>query len=98
MKKQEERLIAEDDAERLQGGQLSGHGKELSPTAEAVGMCKSSVSRETITVAEKELEAPTARRFEDVDLSIICVDRMVLGARLGAQSRFGGKSPITACR
>jgi putative transposase len=47
--------------------------------AETVGVSKSSVSRETITVAEKELEELTARRFEDLDLLILYIDGMVFG-------------------
>jgi hypothetical protein len=47
--------------------------------AETVGVGKSSVSRETITAAEKELEQLTARRFDEVDLLIIYIDGMAFG-------------------
>ena len=47
--------------------------------AETVGVGKSSVSRETITAAEKELEQLTARRFDDTDLLIIYIDGMAFG-------------------
>lgn len=47
--------------------------------AETVGVGKSSVSRETITAAEKELEQLTARRFDQVDLLIIYIDGMAFG-------------------
>ena len=47
--------------------------------AETVGVCKSSVSRETIVAAEKELESLTARRFDKLDLLIIYLDGMVFG-------------------
>jgi putative transposase len=47
--------------------------------AETVGVCKSSVSRETIVAAEKELESLTARRFDQLELLIIYLDGMVFG-------------------
>jgi putative transposase len=47
--------------------------------AETVGVGKSSVSREAITAAEKELEQLTARRFDEVDLLIIYIDGMAFG-------------------
>lgn len=47
--------------------------------AETVGVCKSSVSRETIVAAEKELERLTERRFDKLDLLIIYLDGMVFG-------------------
>jgi putative transposase len=47
--------------------------------AETVGVCKSSVSRETIVAAEKELESLTARRFDNLELLIIYLDGMVYG-------------------
>jgi transposase-like protein len=47
--------------------------------AETVGVCKSSVSRETIVAAEKELERLTERRFDQLDLLIIYLDGIVFG-------------------
>ncbi len=47
--------------------------------AETAGVGKSSVSRETITAAEKELEQLTARRFEGIELLIIYIDGMAFG-------------------
>jgi putative transposase len=47
--------------------------------AETIGVCKSSVSRETIVAAEKELESLTARRFDQLELLIIYLDGMVFG-------------------
>lgn len=47
--------------------------------AETVGVCKSSVSRETIVAAEQELESLTARRFNKLELLIIYLDGMVFG-------------------
>ena len=47
--------------------------------AETAGVSKSSVSRETIVAAEKELERLTERRFDELDLLIIYIDGMVFG-------------------
>ncbi len=47
--------------------------------AETVGVSKSSVSRETIVAAEKEMEGLTQRRFDQLDLVIIYLDGMVFG-------------------
>ena len=47
--------------------------------AETVGVAKSSVSRETIVAAEKQLEELTARRFDNLNLLIIYIDGMALG-------------------
>jgi len=47
--------------------------------AETVGVSKSSVSRETIVAAEKELEVLTQRRLDQLDLVIIYLDGMVFG-------------------
>ena len=47
--------------------------------AETVGVSKSSVSRETIVAAEKELESLSQRRFDKLDLVIIYLDGMVFG-------------------
>jgi transposase-like protein len=48
--------------------------------AEAVGVSKRSVSRETIVAAEKELDRLTERRFDELDLLIIYLDGMVFGS------------------
>ena len=47
--------------------------------AETVGVSKSSVSRETIVAAEKELELLTQRRFDELELLIVYLDGMVFG-------------------
>jgi transposase-like protein len=51
----------------------------LPEMAETVGVSKSSVSRETIVAAEKELERLMERRFDELELLIIYIDGMVFG-------------------
>jgi len=52
----------------------------LPEVAEAVGVSKSSVSREFIDASEEALKALAARRFDDRDLLILYLDGLVFGA------------------
>ena len=47
--------------------------------ADAVGISKSAVSRETIDAGKRVLEELGARRFEDVDLLILYLDGVQFG-------------------
>src|SRR5581483_11502775 len=62
-------------------GAVYWHGTQrgMPEMAETVGVSKSSVSRETIVAAEKELELLTQRRFDELELLIIYLDGMVFG-------------------
>jgi putative transposase len=60
--------------------------KILPDACEAVGVSKSSVSREFIQASEEAYKALCERRFDDLDLLVIYIDGMVFGERhiLGA--------------
>ena len=45
--------------------------------AGAVGVSKSAVSRKTIEAAEKSIDEVLARRFDELDLLVICVDGLI---------------------
>jgi transposase-like protein len=51
----------------------------LPQAAEAVGVSKSSVSREAIDSSEEALRALAARRFDDLDILILYLDGLVFG-------------------
>jgi len=56
------------------------YGKVIHDAAEAVGVSKSAVSRETIEAGERSLKALMERRFDDIDLLVIYLDGIQFGA------------------
>jgi len=53
------------------------YGRVIPEMAESVGLSKSSVSRQFIEASAQELERLAARRFDQVELLIICLDGLV---------------------
>jgi len=56
------------------------YGAVIGDMADAVGVSKSAVSRETIEAGERALKALMERRFEDVDILIVYLDGIQFGA------------------
>jgi transposase-like protein len=63
----------------MRGANTRQYQHVIPEMAESVGVSKSSVSRETIVAAEKDVESLTKRRFDELDLVIIYLDGMVFG-------------------
>jgi transposase-like protein len=64
----------------LAGVSTRKYGAVVPEMAEAVGVSKSSVSRETIEAGERKLRELAERRFDDRDILIIYLDGIELGA------------------
>jgi len=62
------------------GVSTRNYGKVLPEVAEAVGVAKSSVGRESIEAGAQELKDLGGRRFDDLDLLILYLDSLVFGA------------------
>lgn len=70
--------------ERLLGILLAGistrnYAKVVPEVAEAVGITRSSVSREFVEASEKKLKEVCERRFDEVDILVIYIDGQVFG-------------------
>jgi transposase-like protein len=64
----------------MHGVSTRSYREVLPEVAEAVGVSKSSVSREFIDASEEALKALAARRFDDLDLLILYLDGLIFGA------------------
>jgi transposase-like protein len=64
----------------MHGVSTRAYREVLPQVAEAVGVSKSSVSREFIDASEGALKALDARRFDDLDILIIYLDGLIFGA------------------
>lgn len=63
----------------MQGLSTRSYKKVLPDMAEAVGISKSSVSREFIEASEKQLQEFAERRFDDKDILIVYLDGIAFG-------------------
>jgi len=63
----------------MHGVSTRSYREVLPEVAEAVGVSKSSVSREFIDASAEALKALAARRFDDLDLLILYLDGLVFG-------------------
>ena len=62
------------------GGSTRHYADVLPAMAESCGVSKSSVSREFAAASAQQLQALAERRFNAVDLLIICLDEVQIGA------------------
>ena len=61
----------------MKGVSTRNYAGVIGAMADTVGVSKSAVSRETIEAAEKSIDEVLARRFDELDLLVICVDGLI---------------------
>jgi putative transposase len=85
----------------LNGVSRRRSGKVIPQMADTVGVSRSTVSRETIEASEAALKKLLERRFDEVELLVLCIDGMHFGEQcvLAAVGVDGeGRKPVLALR